>query len=257
MPWTVTDPDRLRELVNAGPPPNDLNTLVHDLKWSGFFLNWASAAKADGDPQPLGLLQLESCFSANLELNDFYDRFFSDNPEFPVQLPMALPIKAKQVQEDRNEGYSWADLKAEFEQHLMDEIVRYAGPFMTDVKRIQDEDAAAKAAQAKNDTIGDLTMQDIKLDDVYQVNHDAQKDLKKGESVDFVQSGPIVLLGKKHDAAHYLVLGDQPDVCRGTLTMVAKAGPFGPGEIKVVGSNNPTKFKEGIRDFSKKKIVFA
>lgn len=257
MPWTVSDPERLRELVQAGPPPNDLDTLVHDLKWSGFFLNWATAVKADGDPQPLGLLQLESCFSANLALNDFYDRFFADNPEFPVQLPMGLSVKAKQVHEDRNDSFSWSDLKTEFERHLMDEILRYAGPFITDVKRIQDEDAEAKAAQEKADTVGSLTMQDIRLDDVYQANHDAQKNLQKGESVDFVQSGTIVLLGKKHDPAYYLVLADQPNVCHGTLTMVSKAGAFGPGEIRVTGSNDPTKFKEGIRDFSKKKIAFA
>jgi hypothetical protein len=257
MPWTVTDPERLRELIEAGPPPNDLHTLVHDLKWGGFFLNWASAAKADGDPQPLGLLELESCFSVNLELNQFYDRFFVDNPEFPVQLPMGLKLKAKQVQEGRNDGYSWSDLQAEFERHLMDEIIRYAGPFMTDVKRIQDEDAAAKAAQEKADTVGNLTMQDITLDDVYQANHDAQKDLQKGQSVDFIQSGTIVLVGKKHDPAYYLVLADQPDVCRGTLTMVSKGGAFGAGEIRVAGSNDPAKFKEGIRDFSKKKIVFV
>jgi hypothetical protein len=257
MPWTVTDPERLSELLKAGPPPNDLNTLVHDLKWSGFFLNWAAAIGADGDPQPLGLLQLESCFNADLELKDFYDRFFSDTPEFPVQLPMGLTIKAKQVYENRNESYSWADLQAEFERHLMDEIIQYAGPFITDVKRIQDEDASAKAAKEKADTVDGLTMQDVKLDNVYQANHDAQKDLKKGESVSFIQSGAIVLLGKKHDPAYYLVLADQPNVCRGTLTIVSKGGAFGPGEIRVAGSNDPTKFKEGIRDFSKKKIVFA
>jgi hypothetical protein len=103
----------------------------------------------------------------------------------------------------------------------------------------------------------ELTMDSIVTDQVMQTNDYWLKNLKKGESIDFVQVGRDVLLGDRHDARYYPLLNRQPEHCKGTLTMVEKGGAFGPGEIRVTGTNNKDDFTWAISSITKKKITFA
>ena len=95
-----------------------------------------------------------------------------------------------------------------------------------------------------------------RLDHVDQINEAEQKNLDEGESISFIQTGNIVLLGDNHHNLYYHFVRTQDDFAEGTVTMVEKGGTFSPGEISVTGAGDQAAFKEAIRRFSKKKIEF-
>lgn len=261
MAWSVDNSTDLDMIVKAGPPPNDGDVLISDSTWSNILMMWAKYKKTVGDQQPLSLVQLDSCLVTDLALADYYASFFADSPEFPIDLPLGLKIKAKQVLEQSSDT-SEADFKQQLRTEVLNQLWGYLGEFISDVKATQeeaaseDDDSDSGGSGTVSTGVTQMALSDIDMAKVEELNQSAVKALNVGESLRFVQAGDVVLLGMNHNQAYYPLLRQEAECCEGTLKMVEKGGAFSPGKLAVSGSSDTEAFKSAVRDFSKKKITF-
>jgi hypothetical protein len=257
LTWTIDTTDDLAFLAQTGPPPQDVNAVLRDHSWSRIFYLWAEHKKSVGDQQPLCLYQLDSCLEQTLTLAEYYKVFFADGAEYPVEMPLGLKIKAKLVVEGSADGEETTvtedTVKAQLNENVQQQLLGYLGEFIGDVKPIQEEEASKPKGGP-----GGITLDDIDTARVATVNEAAMKALAVGQSIGFLQFGEHVLIGQNnHNQLYFPLLQNQANSCQGTLTMLEKGGAFGPGAIRVDGSNDTDSFKAAIRDISKKKITFT
>ena len=256
MPWTVADPQAAEYLKGLGDPPDQPDALFSDANWTWAWQLWAGELAQTGDVVPYNA---GSCLTALLggsSLADVYPTYVEDGAPNAVPLPMGIRIRARTAIEGGGED---PDVVRESLRSEMDNTTYgYLGQFHTAVGEAQAAATEAADYQASEDAVNEsgMTRDHIALDYVDQVNEGEQKNLEEGQSIDYIQSGNIVLLGDRHHNLYYDVIKMQDDYAEGTLTMVEKGAGLSPGEISVTGTNNEAAFKEAVRRYSKKKIDF-
>jgi hypothetical protein len=257
MSWNDAAAQNATAILGLGNPPNDMTAVVSDDYWYWAWQLWAGAQAADGDDIPFNAGSFLRAIAMGGDLGVIAPTYIGNDATNPVELPMGLVIQLNQVTEDRFEG-DLDQLKSQIWQNVDLIAFRYLGQFHQDLATVKAELGAQEEYDTSQQAVTDsgITRDHISLDHVDQINEGEQKNLEEGASIDFIQSGNIVLLGDNHYELYYDVIKTQDDFAQGTLTMVEKGGGLSPGEISVTGAGNQNDFKEAIRRYSKKKIEF-